>query len=66
LAKEYAAQEDPEGLTFNIEVFEQLANSALKLYTEVAEVDGILEKIEAQGKREALRGLMKKMRRLNR
>ncbi len=66
LAKEYAAQEDPEGLTFNIEVFEQLANSALKLYTEVAEVDGILEKIEAQGKREALRGLMKKIRRLNR
>jgi hypothetical protein len=66
LAKEYAAQNDPEGLGFESGAFEQLAKSALKLYTEVAMVDGIVEKIEAQGKIEALRGLMEKIRRLNR
>lgn len=66
LAKEYAIQNDPEGLSFDQEVFDQFAKSALRLYTEVAQVDGILEKIEAQGKIEGLRGLTEKMRRLNR
>ncbi|MFQ5684042.1 MAG: hypothetical protein ACE5HC_12305 [Candidatus Binatia bacterium] len=66
LAKEYSLQNDPEGLAFNPDTFDRLANSALKLYTEVAQVDGILEKIEARGKIEALRGLMQKTRRLNR
>lgn len=65
LSKEYAAQNDPEGLVFDLEVFDQFAKSALKLYTEVAQVDGILEKIEAQGKIEGLRGLREKMRRLS-
>jgi tetratricopeptide (TPR) repeat protein len=66
LAKEYAAQYDPEGLNFDLNTFDQFAKSALKLYTEVVRVDGILEKIEAQGKIEALRGLTEKMTRLNR
>ena len=66
LAKEYAAQYDPEGLSFDLKVFDQFAKSALKLYTEVVQVDGILEKIEAQGKIEALRGLLEKVTRLNR
>ncbi|MFQ5903220.1 MAG: tetratricopeptide repeat protein [Candidatus Binatia bacterium] len=66
LAKEYAVQNDPEGLTFELETFDQLAKSALRLYTEVVQVDGIVEKIEAQGKIEEMRGLMEKMRRLNR
>jgi tetratricopeptide (TPR) repeat protein len=66
LAKEYAAQYDPEGLNFDLNTFDQFAKSALKLYTEVVQVDGILEKIEAQGKIEALRGLTEKMTRLNR
>ena len=66
LAKEYAIQNDPEGLAFDQETFEQFAKSALRLYTEVAQVDGILEKIEAQGKIEGLRGLAEKMRRLSR
>ena len=66
LAKEYAAQNDPEGLAFDLDTFDQLAKSALKLYTEVAQIDGILEKIEAQGKIEGLRGLTEKMKRLNR
>ncbi len=66
LAKEYSLQNDPEGLSFDQETFDQFAKSALRLYTEVAQVDGILEKIEAQGKIEGLRGLMEKMRRLNR
>ena len=65
LAREYLAQYDPEGLGFDSNVFDQLAKSALKLYTEVARVDGIIEKIEAQGKIEALRGLSEKVKRLN-
>ncbi|MBI4527207.1 MAG: hypothetical protein HY695_25725 [Deltaproteobacteria bacterium] len=66
LAKEYAAQNDPEGLSFNPDAFETLAKGALRFYTEVAQVDGILEKIEAQGKLEALRGFAERMRRLSR
>jgi hypothetical protein len=66
LAKEYASQYDPEGLTFELKAFEQFAQSALKLYTEVAQTDGILEKIEAQGKIEAMRGLTEKITRMNR
>lgn len=66
LAKEYATQYDPEGLNFDFKTFDQLAKSALKLYTEVVQVDGILEKIEAQGKIEALRGVTEKIARLNR
>ena len=66
LAKEYASQYDPEGLTFDLKSFDQFAKSALKLYSEVAQVDGIMEKIEAQGRIEAMRGLMQKMTRLNR
>jgi tetratricopeptide (TPR) repeat protein len=66
LAKEYAYQYDPEGLRFDFKAFDQLAKSALKLYSEVAQVDGVLEKIEAQGKIEAMRGLTEKIARLNR
>jgi hypothetical protein len=66
LAKEYAAQYDPEGLAFDMKTFDQFAKSALRLYTEVVQVDGIVEKIEAQGKVEAMRGLLEKMTRLNR
>lgn len=66
LAKDYMAQNDPEGLAFDPGTFDQLAKSALRFYTEVAQVDGIVEKIEAQGKTEGLRGLTEKMRRLSR
>jgi hypothetical protein len=66
LAKEYASQYDPEGLSFDFKVFDQFVKSALKLYSEVAQVDGIIEKIEAQGKIEATRGFLEKMTRLNR
>ncbi len=66
LAKEYASQYDPEGLGFDLKVLDQFVKSALKLYTEVVQVDGIVEKIEAQGKIEATRGYLDKMTRLNR
>ncbi|MGH7886386.1 MAG: hypothetical protein ACREPG_00850 [Candidatus Binatia bacterium] len=66
LAKEYASQYDPEGLAFDPKVLDQFVKSALKLYSEVAQVDGIVEKIEAQGKIEAARGFLEKMTRLNR
>jgi hypothetical protein len=66
LAREYAAQYDPEGLSFDHKAFDQFAKSALRLYTEVVQVDGIMEKIEAQGKIEAMRGLLEKVARMNR
>jgi len=66
LAKEYASQYDPEGLGFDFKVFDQFIKSALKLYSEVAQVDGIVEKLEAQGKIEATRGFLEKTTRLNR
>ena len=66
LAKEYASQYDPEGLIFDSKMLDQFVKSGLKLYSEVAQVDGIVEKIEAQGKIEAARGFLEKMARLNR
>ncbi|HEX9786995.1 MAG TPA: hypothetical protein VGB09_03170 [Candidatus Binatia bacterium] len=66
LAKEYASQYDPEGLAFDSKILDQFVKSALKLYAEVVQVDGILEKIEAQGKIEAARGFLEKITRLNR
>ena len=66
LAKEYAAQYDPEGLAFDLKAFDQFAKSALRLYTEVVQVDGIMEKVEAQGKIEAMRGLLEKITRMSR
>ena len=66
LAKEYSSQYDPEGLIYDSKVLDQFVRSALKLYSEVAQIDGIVEKIEAQGKIEAARGFLQKMTRLNR
>lgn len=66
LAKEYASQYDPEGLVYDSKVLDEFVKSALKLYTEVVQVDGIVEKLEAQGKIEAARGFLEKMTRLNR
>ena len=66
LAKEYASQYDPEGLAFDSHVLDQFVKSALKLYSEVAQMDGMVEKIEAQGKIEAARGYLEKITRLNR
>jgi len=66
LAKEYASQYDPEGLTFDSNLLDQFVKSALKLYAEVVQVDGVIEKIEAQGKIEAARGFLEKITRLNR
>ena len=66
LAKEYASQYDPEGLAFDVKVCGQFVKSAIKLYSEVAQVDGIVEKIEAQAKIEATRGFLEKITRLNR
>jgi tetratricopeptide (TPR) repeat protein len=66
LAKEYASQYDPEGLIYDSKILDQFVKSALKLYAEVVQVDGIVEKTEAQGKIEAARGFLEKMTRLNR
>ena len=66
LAREYSIRNDPEGLDFDIEAFEGFAQSGMKLYTEVAQQDGTLEKLEANGKIAALKGLIEQMRRRNR
>ena len=66
LAREHSIRNDPEGLGFDIEAFEGLLQSAMKVYAEVAQQDGALEKPEANGKLEAVKGLMEQTRRLNR
>lgn len=66
LAKDYTAQYDPEGLAFDFNVLDQFAKSALKFYAEVAQTDGVVEKLEAQAKIEATRGYLEKLTRLNR
>ncbi len=66
LAREYAMLNEPEGLAFNIKTFESFAQSAMKLYTEVAQQDGAPEKLEANGKIEGLKGMMEQMRRRSR
>ncbi|MDE0028464.1 MAG: hypothetical protein OXU42_03550 [Deltaproteobacteria bacterium] len=66
LAREYALLNEPEGLAFDIKTFEGFAQSAMKLYTEVAQQDGAPEKLEANGKIEGLKGMMEQMRRRSR
>jgi hypothetical protein len=66
LAKDYAAQYDPEGLAFDLNLLDQYAKAALKFYSEVAQTDGVVEKLEAQAKIEATRGYLEKLTRLNR
>jgi hypothetical protein len=66
LAQEYVAQADPQSLAFDSSVFEELGRTALRLYAQVAQEDGIIEKLEAKGKLEALEAYMAKVGRLAR
>lgn len=66
VAREYSTRNEPEGLEFEIESFKSFAQSALKLYVEVAQQDGAPEKLEANGKIKALKGLIEQMTRRNR
>lgn len=66
LAQEYVAQADPQSLAFDSAVFEELGQTALHLYAQVAQEDGIIEKLEAKGKLEALEAYMAKVSKLAR
>jgi hypothetical protein len=66
LAQEYTAQNDPQSLQFDPAVFEDLGRTALRLYAQVAHEDGVMEKLEAKGKLEALEAYMAKVGRLGR
>ena len=66
LAQEYSAQNDPESLRFETAIFEALGQAALRHYAAVAQEDGIVEKLEAKGKLEALEAYMAKIGRLGR
>ena len=66
LAREYTAQNDPESLRFDTNIFEALGRAALQHYATVAQQDGIMEKLEAKGKLEALEAYMAKVGRLGR
>ena len=66
LAHEYIAQNDPESLRFDSDIFEALGQAALHHYAMVAQEDGIMEKLEAKGKLEALEAYMAKVGRLGR
>jgi hypothetical protein len=61
LAQEYVAQNDPETLEFNPATFEDFSYTALQLYAQVAQVDGVMEKLEAKGKLEALKAYTAKI-----
>lgn len=65
LAHEYAEVRDPESIYFKNEEFESLANFAIELYEVPAAKDGIPEKLEAQGKLDALKAYMRHARELN-
>lgn len=66
LAQEYVAQNDPQSLQFDSSTFEGVGRSALQLYARVAQEDGIIEKLEAKGKLEALEAYMAKVGKLSR
>ena len=66
LAQEYATQNDPESLHFDPSTFEELGRAALRLYAQVAQEDGVIEKLEAKGKLEALKAYMAKIGKLSR
>lgn len=66
LAQEYVTQVDPQSLQFDSTVFENLGRTALRLYAQVAQEDGVIEKLEAKGKLEALEAYMAKIGRLAR
>jgi hypothetical protein len=66
LAQEYVMQVNPQSLQFDSTVFESLGRTALRLYAQVAQEDGIIEKLEAKGKLEALEAYMAKVGRLAR
>jgi len=66
LAQEYVAQNDPQSLQFDSSTFEAVGRSALRLYAQVAQEDGIIEKLEAKGKLEALEAYMAKVGKLSR
>lgn len=54
LARAYATKANPEELTFDLDKFWYYAESAKALYEIVTRKDGVMEKIEAQGKLTAL------------
>jgi hypothetical protein len=66
LAQEYVAQYDPQSLQFDPATFEEVGRAALRLYAQVAQEDGVIEKLEAKGKLEALEAYMAKIGKLSR
>jgi hypothetical protein len=66
LAQEYVAQNDPQSLQFDSSTFEEIGRAALRLYGQVAQEDGVIEKLEAKGKLEALEAYMAKIGKLSR
>jgi hypothetical protein len=66
LAQEYVAQNDPQSLLFDSSTFEEVGRAALRLYGQVAQEDGVIEKLEAKGKLEALEAYMAKIGKLSR
>jgi hypothetical protein len=66
LARDYVARVDPQGLDFDGSTFQELTRSALRLYAQVAQEDGVMEKLEARGKLTALEAYMATIGRLSR
>ncbi len=64
LARDYVAQNDPETLRYDAEIFESLGSAALQHYAKISQEDGVIEKLEAQNKLGALQSYMARIKRL--
>ena len=64
LAHDYVAQNDPETLRYDAEIFESLGSAALQHYAKISQEDGVIEKLEAQNKLGALQSYMARIKRL--
>lgn len=62
LAREYVRAHPPQDRTFQWQEFAEWANKAWRLYADIAQRDGSLEKLEAQGKLQALQAYLSKVR----
>lgn len=61
LAKRYATEADPRSISFDRGTFNKSADAAIRLYSLVAQKDGVSEKVEALGKLQAFNAYVAKI-----
>lgn len=61
LSKRYVREADPRSIDFDMETFNKTADAAIRLYSLVAQKDGVAEKVEALGKLQAFNAFVAKV-----